>query len=112
MRQRLDTMSAKIEALKAKLKQRGVKHRIKITEELIGLMNKTSALSDIYDQRAAFAEDMAMLLTEAGVAVDDRTFVEKMARLKNPREVASAAKEVYEGAKGIYALIKNIKDVL
>ncbi len=55
-----------------------------------------------------FADDMAMLLTEAGIDVDDSTEMQKLAKLKNVGSVAKAAKDVYDAAMDVQEIIDKI----
>lgn len=54
-----------------------------------------------------FVDDMAMLLTENGVEVDDDTAVEKIKKLKNLGSVAEAASDVYTAAKNVQSIIES-----
>ncbi len=55
-----------------------------------------------------FSDDMAMLLTEAGVDVDDSTEMQKLAKLRNVGNIAKAAKDVYDAAVDVQEIIDKI----
>jgi hypothetical protein len=110
MRQGVDKMFTKVAELEAKLKQAGgLKEGVQIGAKLMTVKRSGKAASDVYMKCEKFADDMAMLLTEAGVKVDDATFASKMSSLKNPGEMLSLASDIVSGAKGIYDLVDNIR---
>lgn len=99
-------------------------------DELLQLLNKAGSVSSssiakgkqmVDLQRAAhslnarcleaqdFVDDMAILLTENGIEVDDSTAMQKLKRLSNLGDVAKAGKELYDAAKDLQAVIEAIK---
>ena len=83
-------MFKNIAALEAKVKQAGsLKEVVEVGAKLMNMKRKGKVASDVYMNCEKFADDMAMLLTEAGVKVDDSTFTQKMSSLKHPGEMLS-----------------------
>lgn len=55
-----------------------------------------------------FVDDMAFLLTENGVEVDDSTAMEKLRDLRNVGSIAEAAKAVYDAAKDVQDIVEAL----
>jgi hypothetical protein len=55
-----------------------------------------------------FLDDMGFLLTEAGVEVDDRTFVEKIKGLEGLSELKNIGKEMFDAGKNLKTIIDAI----
>jgi len=113
IRQGIDKMFKSITALEAKVKQAGsLKEGVQVGARLMNMKRKGKAASDVYMNCEKFADDMAMLLTEAGVKVDDTTFTQTMSSLKHPGEMLSVIEEIVSNAKDIYDLVNNIRDAV
>ncbi|WP_394828967.1 hypothetical protein [Pendulispora albinea] len=109
MRQSVDRLFKKVDGLEAKLKQAGsLREGVRIGAKLMTMKRGGRTVRDVYTQSEKFADDMAMLLTEAGMEIDDSTFTQRLAKLKNPGEVLSAINELRDGAKGILELVENL----
>ncbi|AKT43561.1 hypothetical protein [Chondromyces crocatus] len=110
IRQSVDSMFTNIAALETKVKKAGsLKEGVQIGAKLMVVKRRGRAANDVYQNCERFADDMAMLLTEAGVKVDDATFTQKMASLKHPGEMLSVVREIVKDVKSIEKLIENIR---
>ena len=56
-----------------------------------------------------FVDDMAFLLTENGVEVDDSTALEKLKDLRNLGSIAEAGNAVYKAATDVLDIVESIK---
>ena len=61
-----------------------------------------------FDKAEQFSNDMAFLMTEAGVKVDDRTIAQKLQALDGLGDVVKSASEIKSAAEDVKKLIENI----
>jgi len=85
-----------------KLNPEGVKAGAKVME----LGRAVKELNDLILKHQVFVDDMAMLLTEAGIQVDDRTAVQKLRSLQGLKSVKDAAKELHTAIEDIKSIIE------
>lgn len=72
-------------------------------------MNKNvTAMGAMLEDKMAYADDMAMLLTEQGVAVDRDSFQKKWRDGRATKDLLAISKEVFASAKSIKTLAEEI----
>ncbi|HKC26510.1 MAG TPA: hypothetical protein VKB75_00730 [Jatrophihabitans sp.] len=109
MRQDLEKLSKKTDDLeKAMRAAKNLKDGVKLGAKVMQMKGsvKTTYLSLSTAER--FADDMAMLLTEAGVKVDERTFSQRMSSLDGVSDFASLANELRTAAQNIAEMVKEL----
>jgi hypothetical protein len=109
--QKVDGLGEKRDALLAALRKAGRPDAKGIAEgaKMVRLGKSASDMNTHILNCQKFVDDMAYLLTENGIEVDDSTFVQKLKELKNLKDVAAAGKEIFGAAKDVYDLIAAIK---
>lgn len=111
MRHELEDLSKKTANLETSMKAaKGLKDGVKIGAQVMKLKGTVKAFYATLQKSEKFADDMAMLLTEAGVKVDDSTFMERLKNLKAVPDLATFAKDLYDAAKNLQDIIGAIAD--
>ncbi len=109
MRQSVDTLGGKVDKAKSSLsKAPNIIKGAPIGAKMIEMQTKAKALNDTFLAAQEFADDMAFLLTEAGVTVDDRTEAQKLKSLSNLPDALKAAKELKTAADNIVTIVEAL----
>ena len=108
-RQSADKLGTGVDKAKEALKKApDIIKGAKVGAKMIELQRDAKALNDTLLSAQQFADDMAFLLTEAGVTVDDRTEMQKLKALDNLDDVYKAAKDVKAAADDIVAIVEAL----
>jgi hypothetical protein len=109
--QKVDGLGEKRDALLALLKKSGRVDAKGIAEgsKMTRLQKSAREMNSRILECQKFVDDMAFLLKESGVEVDDATFMQQLKGLKNLSQIKTAAKEIYDAATDLQTLIATIK---
>lgn len=77
-------------------------------KEMIDLGTQVKGMNAHILSCQKFLDDMAYLLTESGVTVDDRTVVQKIKQLDGFKDIAASAKELRSTATELHGLIEKL----
>ncbi len=112
MRQNVDSLFSKIDRMQGSLRQaQTLKEGVKIGSKLMEMKRSGNAVKEKFEKAEQFSDDMAFLMREAGVEVDDRTIVEKISSLSNIGDIVKAGTEIKDAAENIKELVENIVDL-
>ncbi len=75
---------------------------------ILGMKKNLKAMGVMLEEKMAYADDMAMLLTEQGVAVDRDSFQKKWRDGRATKDLLAISKEVFSSAKSIKTLAEEI----
>ena len=109
--QSVDKLGAKRDALQAEMK-RSAKLDAKGLEagkRLITLGGSVKSMNTLILECQEFVDDMALLLTENGITVDDRTEMQKLKQLQGLGSVKDVAKQIYTAATDLQTIVEAIK---
>lgn len=108
--QKVDSVGDKRDKLLAALKKSGTIDAKGIANgaKMIDLGKSVKTMNDRILDCQGFLDDMAYLLTENGIEVDDRTVVQKLKQLDGLGSVAKAGKELFSAATDLQEMIEKI----
>lgn len=108
--QKNDSVGEKADKLTASLNKSGKADAVGIAKgkQMIDLKTSVKELNTKILSCQQFLDDMGYLLTEAGVEVDDRTFVEKIKALDNLSELKTIGKDLFDAGKNLKTIIDAI----
>lgn len=111
MIQKVDGVGGKRDKLQAELKKSGQADAKGIAggKQMVNLGTAVKTMNTRILECQGFADDMAMLLTEAGVDVDDSTALQKIKKLRDLGSLKEAAKEIYGAAKSLQDIIEAMQ---
>ena len=111
MIQKVDGVGGKRDKLQAELKKSGQADAKGIAggKQMVNLGTAVKTMNTRILECQGFADDMAMLLTEAGVDVDDSTALQKIRKLRDTDSIKEAAKEIYGAAKSLQDIIEAMQ---
>lgn len=75
---------------------------------ILEMKKNVNAMGDLLEDKMAYADDMAMLLTEQGVAVDRDSFQKKWRDGRATKDLLAISKEIFSSAKSIKTLAEEI----
>ncbi len=109
MRQNVDSLFSKIDRMQSSLRQaKNLKEGVAIGSKLMEMKRHGNIVKEKFAKAEVFADDMAFLMKEAGVDVDDRTITQKLASLSNLGDVVKAGMEIKSAATDAKDLVENI----
>jgi len=109
MRQELEQLSGKAAKLEEEMKKaKGLKEGVKIGSQVMTMKGKVKNFYGQLQKAEGFADDMAMLLTEAGIKVDDSTFATRLKNLAALPDLIKFGKELNDAAKDLQEMIGTI----
>jgi hypothetical protein len=109
MRQDVDNLFSKIEALQGAMKRApNLKEGVTIGAKLMQMKREGNKVKEKFYKAEEFSKDMAFLMTEAGVKVDERTIAQKLQALDGLGDVVKSASEIKSAAEEVKKLIENI----
>jgi hypothetical protein len=108
--QKNDSVGDKADKLTVLLNKSGDVDAVGIAKgkQMIDLKTSVKDMNNHILSCQSFLDDMSYLLTEAGVEVDDRTFVQKLKALENLSDLKSIGKEMYDAGKNLKTVIEAI----
>jgi hypothetical protein len=108
--QKNDSVGEKADKLTASLNKSGKADAVGIAKgkQMIDLKTSVKELNTKILSCQRFLDDMGFLLTEAGVEVDDRTFVDKIKGLEGLSELKKIGKEMFDAGKNLKTIIDAI----
>ncbi len=109
LRQELEKLSERTSQMETAMKAApNLKEGVKIGAVVMQMKGAVKTNYAGLQKAEKFADDMAMLLTLAGVEVDDRTFAERMQSLKALPDLVSFGSNLKSAAKNIYEMVGTI----
>ena len=112
MRQELEKLSGKAAKLEEAMKAaKGIKPAVAIGTQVMQMKGQVRAFYLELQKAEGFANDMEMLLTVNGVAVDNSKFTDRMKNLKALPELAKFGKNLNTAAKNLQDMIAAIAPV-
>jgi hypothetical protein len=106
MRQDLEKLSKKTADLEKGMKTaKNLKDGVKLGAKVMKMKGDVKTVYLSLSKAETFANDMAFLLTEAGVKVDDRTFMEKIKSLNAVPDFMSLANDLRTAAQDIQDIV-------
>jgi len=109
VRQNVDSLYGKVESLENKLKQaKDLKEGVTIGSKMMIMKREGKELKTKFEKAEQFSNDMAFLLTEAGVKVDDRTIAQKLQALDGLGDLSKSASEIKSAVEDVKKIIENI----
>jgi hypothetical protein len=109
LRQELEKLSERTSQMETAMKSApNLKEGVKIGAVVMQMKGAVKTNYAGLQKAEKFADDMAMLLTLAGVEVDDRTFAERMQSLKALPDLVSFGSNLKSAAKNIYEMVGTI----
>jgi hypothetical protein len=85
-----------------------LKEGVTIGAKLMQMKREGNKVKEKFYKAEEFSKDMAFLMTEAGVKVDDRTIAQKLQALDGLGDVVKSASEIKSAAEDVKKLIENI----
>ncbi|HEY4083114.1 MAG TPA: hypothetical protein VGM81_20715 [Burkholderiaceae bacterium] len=109
--QHVDKLGGKRDDLQVEMKKTAKldAEGIKAGKKLVDLGSSVKSMNTLILKSQAFVDDMAFLLTENGIEVDDRTAMQKLKALDDLGSIKTAAKEIYTAATDLQTIIEAIK---
>ena len=109
--QHVDKLGGKRDDLQAEMKKTAKLDAdgIKAGKRLVDLGSSIKTMNTLILKSQDFVDDMAFLLTENGIEVDDRTAMQKLKALDDLGSIKTAAKEIYTAATDLQTIIEAIK---
>ena len=112
IRHDVDNFFGKVDKLAAAVKKAPtLKQGVAIGAKLMVMKRAGKGMVDALAKAQTFADDMAMLLTEAGVKVDDNTFVQRIKSLAALPDLLSFANELRGAAENVQSLVGSISQM-
>ncbi len=109
MRQHVDKLFSKIEALEKEVKKaKTLKEGVALGAKMMEMKRNGKLVQGEFSKAEGFADDMAYLMTEAGVGVDDRTIIQKIATFNGLKDMAKGANEIRSAATDLKDMVENI----
>ncbi len=109
VRQHVDSLFSKIEKMQNSLrKAKDLKEGVTIGAKLMEMKRNGNLVKGKFAKAEEFSDDMAFLMKEAGVEVDDRTIGQKLKSLANLGDIKDAALEIKDAAENIKSIVENI----
>ena len=106
MRHNLEGLSKKTAGLEAEMKKaKTLKEGVKLGAHVMNMKRNVKTTYVALQKAETFADDMAFLLTEAGIKVDDRTFMQKLRAFDNIPDLVSLAKDLKDAASDIQDIV-------
>ncbi len=113
MRQHVDSLFSKIDKMQNDLrKARDLKEGVAIGAKLMEMKRKGNVVKERFNKAEEFSDDMAFLMSEAGVEVDDRTILQKLKSLDNLGDIKAAASDIKAAAEDIKSIVENIQKLV
>jgi hypothetical protein len=85
-----------------------LKEGVKLGAEVMKMKGNVKTCYGSLQNAEKFADDMAFLLTEAGVKVDDSTFMERLKNLRALPDLQAFAKDLQSAAKNLQSIVDTI----
>lgn len=109
MRQNVDSLFTKIDKMQTALRSaQTLKEGVAIGAKMMEMKRSGAVVKERFNKAEEFSNDMAFLMQEAGVDVDDRTITEKIASLSNLGDVVKAGMEIKSAAMDAKDLVENV----